>query len=848
MKQKPIIIAAALGALLIEIGLIAKGRLVNIDSHLNYQTALSQQLQSDLAVNKSILDTQRTLQTSYEPLEQELAQVQTLHNTLTEVPEFVGTQNVQTLETALETQAQLLEEKTLLTQEFKAQDRRIKKALLKLPDLVDKIKQDSRLEPEVSLTLTKLFEEILLYVLSADESWALEIQPKVVQLQTLIDSDTIDNREVDLALVQIQTLLESKQQVDRLTESLLSLPTLQQIQELSTLYEDAFRTASARAKLFQLAAAVWFIGIVGGSLGLTLLIRQTQNIEQVTGTLFESIDNAFLNVNDQWLVTHVNSQAAKDLGKPLDTLIGQSFWDVFPQELGQDKTDYYQQALDQQSVVVFETKFTAQSRWLEFRLNPNTYGLSISWQDISSNKKAEFQLALSLEANDEALKKADEALKKAAETRQKAEIERCKAEKASQAKSEFLANMSHELRTPLNAIIGYSEMLEEDAEDLGQEEFVPELQKIKGAGKHLLGLINDVLDLSKVEAGHMDVYLETFTIMPLVEDVASTMQPVIAKNSNTLKVQFSDNVGKMHADQVKVRQSLLNLLSNANKFTQNGTITVDVISVEADGDSWIDFRIEDTGIGMMPEQLQKIFNAFAQADSSTTRQYGGTGLGLTITKNFVQMMGGTVNVESEVDKGTLFTLRIPQTVKAIVNVLPLTSDYDEIASEASATTFSTDHGSPSILPAKSSGIQASTALYTECVLVIDNDVEACELIWKTLVSQGYFVVLTHNSRKGLKMAEHLLPDIILLDEIISKADGTNILKTLKENPKLSKSSIIVQTMTPDEALSYALGAAHCLSKPIQPTELLAVLGKYRANQPEDPMAELMTKEVAHWPG
>ena len=838
MKQKPIIIAAALGALLIEIGFIAKGRLVNADSHLNYQTYLSQKLQSDLAVNKSILDTQRTLQTSYESLDQELTQVQAFHNKLIEIPKFIGPQNAQKLETALEEQAQLLDQKTLLAQELKAQDLRLKKALLTLPDLINKIKQDGSLETEVSLTLTELFEEILLYVLSADESWALEIQPKVVQIQTLIDSGTLDNSEVDLTLVQIRILLESKQQVDQLTGALLSLPTLQQIQDLSTLYEAAFNTAIDRAQLFQLAAAVWFVGIVGGSIGLTLFIRQTQNIEQVTGTLFESIDNAFLNINNQWLVTHINSQAAKDLDKSPDALIGQSFWDAFPQELGQDKTDYYQQALEQQSVVTFETKFISQSRWLEFRLNPNNYGLSISWQDISSNKKAEFQLALSLEANDEALKKADEALKKADETREKAEVERLKAEKASQAKSEFLANMSHELRTPLNAIIGYSEMLEEDAEDIDQADFVPELQKIQGAGKHLLGLINDVLDLSKVEAGHMDVYLETFAIMPLIEDVASTMQPVLAKNSNTLKIQCSDNVSKMHADQVKVRQSLFNLLSNANKFTQNGTITVNVISFETDDNSWIDFRIEDTGIGMMPEQLQKIFNAFAQADSSTTRQYGGTGLGLTITKNFVQMMGGTVNVESEVGKGTLFSLKIPQTVKA----LPSASEHPDIDSETPSTPVPSTHDSQPVL----SGAQSPTTLYTECVLVIDNDVEACELIWKTLVSQGYFVVLTHNSRKGLKMADHLLPDIILLDEIISKADGTNILKTLKENPRLSKSSIIVQTMAPDETLSYALGAAHCLSKPIQPTELLAVLGKYRATPQTG--AELTTKEIAYWPG
>ncbi|HRV91817.1 MAG TPA: ATP-binding protein [Anaerolineae bacterium] len=246
------------------------------------------------------------------------------------------------------------------------------------------------------------------------------------------------------------------------------------------------------------------------------------------------------------------------------------------------------------------------------------------------------------------------------------------AESASRAKSAFLANMSHELRTPLNAIIGYSEMLQEEAEDIGQEEIVPDLKKIQTASNHLLTLINDILDLSKIEAGRMELDLETFDVMNLVESVIMTIQPSVEKNHNRLEIQQPGEVGAMYADPLKIRQVLFNLLSNAAKFTQNGSITLQVIresTPSTNGNTptdrstdWIKFRVSDTGIGMTADQAKRVFDAFTQADSSTTRKYGGTGLGLAISQRLCQMMGGRITVESQLDYGSTFTMSLPASV------------------------------------------------------------------------------------------------------------------------------------------------------------------------------------------
>ena len=265
------------------------------------------------------------------------------------------------------------------------------------------------------------------------------------------------------------------------------------------------------------------------------------------------------------------------------------------------------------------------------------------------------ELRMSLEASNSVALQQLEEIKIKSEALQVAQVA---AEAASKAKSQFLANMSHELRTPLNAIIGYSEMLQEEADDLGTPEIKPDLQKIHGAGKHLLGLINDILDLSKIEAGKMTLYLETFEVHTLLNEVAATVQPMINKNGNQLTLEVAPEIGSMRADVTKVRQALFNLLSNASKFTDKGSIT---LRARRQGANLV-FDVIDSGIGMTPEQVGRLFQAFAQADASTSKKYGGTGLGLALSRKFCQLMGGDLTVASEAGKGSTFTATIPAQV------------------------------------------------------------------------------------------------------------------------------------------------------------------------------------------
>ncbi|MFZ5447639.1 MAG: response regulator [Thermodesulfobacteriota bacterium] len=372
------------------------------------------------------------------------------------------------------------------------------------------------------------------------------------------------------------------------------------------------------------------------------------------------------------------------------------------------------------------------------------------------------------------------------------------AEAATRAKSAFLANMSHELRTPMNAILGYSEMLMEDAEDQGQEDFIPDLQKIHTAGKHLLGLINEILDLSKIEAGKMDLYLETFDVAGMVNDVASTLAPLVEKNANTLQVHSAPDLGTMHADLTKVRQSLFNLLSNASKFTQNGTITLDAASVLRNGVRWIAFRVTDTGIGMTAEQIDKLFQPFVQADASTSRKYGGTGLGMTITQHFTKMMGGEISVASKPGSGTTFTVLLPAEVKAQP---PVPLPHPEVAE-------------PQLQP----GLNT--------VLVIEDDPGARDLLTRFLTKEGYRVETAAGGAAGLRLARELHPDVITLDVMMPGQDGWSVLSELKADPELADIPVVMLTIVDDKNLGYALGAADYLTKPIQRDRLLAVLEKY----------------------
>ena len=379
-------------------------------------------------------------------------------------------------------------------------------------------------------------------------------------------------------------------------------------------------------------------------------------------------------------------------------------------------------------------------------------------------------------------------------------IERAKdaAEAANKAKSTFLSNMSHELRTPLNAIIGYSEMLSEEATDDGNEGYVPDLQKIRSAGKHLLGLINDVLDISKIEAGKMELYLETFAIEPAVREVLATVRPLVDRNGNQLELELDGELGQMRADVVKLRQCLLNLLSNASKFTDKGAITLRV----SRKDAVVSFAVRDTGIGMTPEQLGKLFQAFQQADSSTTRKYGGTGLGLAITRSFCQMMGGDVTVESTVGLGTTFTVRLPVEVQD--------PKVEAVRSQLRKT-----------LPPPGSGPVPSL------VLVIDDDPSARDILQRFLEKEGFRAVVAADGETGLRLARELKPAAITLDVLMPGMDGWAVLSALKADPEVRDVPVVMVTLVEDRSLGCALGAVDHLSKPVDRERLASVLRTHK---------------------
>ncbi|GEM_PF-983128 len=383
------------------------------------------------------------------------------------------------------------------------------------------------------------------------------------------------------------------------------------------------------------------------------------------------------------------------------------------------------------------------------------------------------------------------------------------ADAASQAKSRFLASMSHELRTPLTAIIGFSEMLLSDAKTEGKREQAEDLTRINDSATHLLDLINGILDISKVEAGKMDLHLENFHVAKLVSDVRDTIQPLVAKSSNRLIVDCPADIGDMRADLTKVRQALLNLLSNANKFTENGTIQL-VVSRDSSAATGhgpatdtLAFSITDTGIGMTAEQISRLFQAFTQADSSTTRKYGGTGLGLAITKQFCEMMGGSVAVQSELGKGSTFTVRLPAEVAKVKS---------PEAARPSPAVAGTSNG--------------------PCVLVIDDDPNVHRLIERTLKEEGYSIHFASNARDGLRLARELRPAVITLDVMMPETDGWSVLSSLKADSELTRIPVIMVTIVGEKDLGFALGASEYLIKPIDRNQLVLVLKRYLHDQPD----------------
>jgi PAS domain S-box-containing protein len=407
-----------------------------------------------------------------------------------------------------------------------------------------------------------------------------------------------------------------------------------------------------------------------------------------------------------------------------------------------------------------------------------TFWLLLSWQRIVyDNREATVSWVYDISER----KAAEEAVAQARDV----------AESANRTKSEFLANMSHELRTPLNAIIGYAQILQEDLEDAGQEDAIPDLRKIENAGKHLLGLINDILDLSKIEAGRMEVYLEPVGLAQLVDEVKSLVMPLAGQRGNQLVFALPDEPVVLRTDHTKLKQCLLNLMSNACKFTQNGQITLE-IALPPGG---IIFRVRDSGIGMTPAQLDRIFQAFTQADASTTREYGGTGLGLTITRRLCRLLGGDITAESVPGEGSLFTITLPHVDQTIPAV-----------DAATASTSGADRGIR--------------------VLLVDDDPQIHDLIGTMLTREGYLVEHASGGAEAIARVRATRPSVVLLDVMMPQVDGWTVLGALKNDPELADIPVVIVSLLDERPLGLSLGADEFLTKPVDRSLLINTVRAY----------------------
>lgn len=407
---------------------------------------------------------------------------------------------------------------------------------------------------------------------------------------------------------------------------------------------------------------------------------------------------------------------------------------------------------------------------------------------------------------------------------------------ANAAKSAFLANMSHELRTPMNAIIGYSEMLAEDAEDDGDEDILADLNKITAAGKHLLSLINDVLDLSKIEAGKMELFIEEFSFPDLVTEVVDTAQSLADQNGNSLAVQIDENLNMVSGDLTKTRQMLFNLISNAAKFTKDGTITLIGEAYQNRSEDWLRMTVADTGIGIPASKLDQIFQEFSQADESTTRNYGGTGLGLSLTRRFAEMMGGSIRVESIEGKGSQFIIELP---------LKVQKRHDGLEAEASI-----ENEEPVSSTEEVAGKIAELSEHEPLVLVIDDEQGARRLLQRALEKQGCNVLLANDGREGLRLAAERKPDLITLDVMMPGMDGWAVLRTLKSDEALRNIPVLMVSMIGDRGMSYELGAVDALQKPVDRNKLRKFVETYAYNKDknvliveDDPSARSNLKSV-----
>lgn len=510
--------------------------------------------------------------------------------------------------------------------------------------------------------------------------------------------------------------------------------------------------------------------------------------DQQTEFLLNSSSDGICGVDAEGTCTRMNLAGARMLGYEVAELVGKNFHSMVHSKrpdgefYPHQECPIYKAILISKPCRVEDEVFWhrnghaipvsyAAAPWIQ---HGKASGAVVSFSDISQRRRNEIELQA---AHSEA-----EQARKAAEL-------------ANSAKSNFLASMSHELRTPLNAVIMYSEMLQDEADDLQLANFSKDLTRIHTAGRHLLSLVNGVLDIAKIEAGKMELFVEEVAIQKILQDIVSTAKPLIEKNNNRLIVN-SNAEGFIRVDVTKFRQIVLNLLSNAAKFTQHGTITLEVETHNSSVDPRIRVAVSDTGVGIAPDKLADLFKPFVQAEKSTSKDYGGTGLGLTLAKQFAELMHGSIDVSSKLDVGTTFVVTLPLRVDP------------EIDATANANSIS------------------KLALQNVDVLIIDDDQSTAEFVARALTSDGYSTAIANSGKDGIEVANRLSPKLIVLDVLMPHMDGWTVLNELKANPKTSAIPVVLLTVANQSELGFTLGAQEYLTKPVTREQLISIAHRF----------------------
>ena len=584
----------------------------------------------------------------------------------------------------------------------------------------------------------------------------------------------------------------------------------------------------------------------------TVVYEKPADWELPFDSIVEAINEGILIVRFGGEIMYVNKRMAEMLGYTPEEMVGHMLFDFMSEEWAEftrDNLERRKEGVEE----VFDHKFlhkNGEPVWTMVSTKPVSEhggfrGSLVAIRDISRRKRMENDLQ---EARDELeervqerttqLREANEALQEEVQERRAAEE---KALEASRAKSAFLANMSHELRTPLNAVIGYTELIQDDVSfaldedgnvDLGRID--EDLDKIYHAADHLLDLINDILDLSKVEAGKLDVQSDTFRLSDLLDEIAKTTEPVIESNDNTLHIEH-EGPEEVQTDRTKLKQILINLVGNAGKFTEDGEVTIEVRSKSYSGRDGIEIDVADTGIGMDEQQLEELFEPFTQADQSSTREHGGTGLGLTICRRFSEMLGGHLTAESEPGVGSTFTLTLPleDASEAELDSGGQTALMaDELPDEPDADGAESDQGTT--------------------VLVIDDDSSVHDMMDRILTARGFEPLYAESGEEGVEIAREHQPDVITLDVMMPGQDGWAVLAQLNSDPATSSIPVVMVTMVDDKSAGYALGASDYLVKPIDKDRLVESLSQYRSGagmalvvEDDDATRDIITRHLTN---